>query len=263
MSSARQKRTLLATAIVNVLNSTGNQIAVRALIDGGSEDALIKESLAEKLGLFLKPELAPIVGVGGVVVQPKTNLVKVQFKSHTDPTFNMEVEAFTMKTVTGNLPSIPVEREYWPHLQGIRLADHHFDRSSPIEMLLGMEVFEAIIMDGLIPKVNDSPTAMNSRLGWLLFGKVHTKQTIPRQINCMHASRSEETLETALRSFWELEEVPALRKPTVKEQQAEDLFKKKCFKKQRWEICCSSTFRPQQGISKIRRITYSSTTLLV
>lgn len=146
----------------------------------------------------------------------------------------MEVTSSTMDKITGDLPVVPVHREDWPHLKGIKFADPHFDHPSPIEVLLGAEVYEKIIQEGIIQKKNFSPTAQNSRLGWLLFGAVKTSENYEniRKSNCLlSTSSSNAEINQTLKAFWELEEIPDVRKLTIKEQNAEDDFIKNVPKK--------------------------------
>lgn len=227
-SSTNNTRVLLATATINVLMSSGETMAIRALIDLGSEHSIIQEKLAKQLGLLQRAKSIPIIGVGDTTVQEKTSLVKVSIASRIDPNFKLQVELCTMKTITAPLPTIPIENKVWPHLQGLRLADEQYNKSLPVQMLLGAEVFEEIVLNGLIKKVQDSPTAMNSSLGWLLFGKVNAQEYKSNQINvnCMQMCIKNEQLDRTLKSFWELEEVSTIRKLTVKEQQAEDMFQR-------------------------------------
>ncbi|XP_037047939.1 uncharacterized protein LOC119082532 [Bradysia coprophila] len=217
---ATSRTALLATAIVNVETTDGKVIIARALIDEGSNGSLIKLQLARQLGILQAPQNIPIKGVGGMIVQESTSVVRFIVSSRVDTKFKVEVEAFTIKNVSADLPSTQIQRKDWPHLNGLKLADEFYDKSSSIDILLGIEVYEEIILDGIIRKIDNSPTAMNSRLGWLMFGKVKVEDVVP-QINSLHTVIHNENLNDILKSFWEMEEVPQQRKYTVKEQQAE------------------------------------------
>lgn len=226
--STKEKRVLLATATVNILMSSGQFLPVRALIDQGSEHSIMQEKLSKQLGLLQTAESIPILGIGETIAQEKTSLVKALISSRINPTFKLEVEFCTMKTITAALPTIPVEQKNWPHLQGLKLADERFYQSSPIQILLGAEVFEEIILDGIIKKVQNSPTAMNSSFGWLLFGKVNSQDHKANEIrvNCLQLGDKDQHLNSTLKAFWELEEITTIRKLNVKEQQAENIFQK-------------------------------------
>ncbi|KAJ6648127.1 hypothetical protein Bhyg_03352 [Pseudolycoriella hygida] len=223
--STNQKRVLLATAIVNIIKSSGETIPARALIDQASEQSITQTQLAKRLELLHKAESIPIIGVGQKIAQEKTSLVKAIIESRLDPTFKLEVEFCTMETITAPLPTKQIERKKWPHLKGLKLADENYHQSAPIQLLLGADVFEEIILDGIIKKIHNSPTAMNSTLGWLMLGKVEAKHHQVREIkvNCLQIGDNTK-LENTLKAFWEMEEVPTLRKLTINEQCAENIF---------------------------------------
>lgn len=214
---------LLATAIVNVTTVAGKLIPVRALIDNGSESSIIKMQLAKQLGVLQEHQNMPIIGVGDTVAQEKTTMVKIEISSCIDPTFKMEVDAYTMEKVSANLPSTNIDKKNWKHLNGLKLADKYYEKSAPIDLLLGVEVYEEILLDGIIKKINNSPTATNSTLGWLMCGNVKSQETAPK-INSFHVTTEGETLNETIKAFWQLEEIPQERKLTVKEQQAENEF---------------------------------------
>lgn len=129
------------------------------------------------MGLVRIPTFSTVKGIGDIAVKSESASVNFIIRSAVFPSFTMEVEAITLEKITGELPLVPVDKRSWPHLQGLKLADVNFDKPSTIDVLLGAEAYEKIILDGLIGKVENSPTAQNSRLGWLLFGAVKSKST--------------------------------------------------------------------------------------
>lgn len=241
------KKILLATAIIYVYTVNGEKIPAKALVDQGSENTIVSSALAKKLNLNRKPDGTQIVGIGGVEVQSEATAINLKFSSHTDSSFVMEVTSSTMDKISSDLPIIPVHREDWPHLKGIQFADPHFDRPSPIEVLLGAEVYEQIIQDGIIPKKDFSPTAQNSRLGWLLFGavKMSEKYGNLRKATCLASTSSSNTeINQTLKAFWELEEIPEVRKLTIKEQSAEDIFLKNVHQNEEGRYVVALPFDP-------------------
>lgn len=224
-TNSSDKRVLLATAIVHVQTSEGETIPVKALIDGGSENAVITNRLVVQLGLEKTRDGTTIKGIGDVEVIREETSVKFKISSHVDTSFSVEVEASTMQKIS-DLPFIPIYKKNWSHLSGIKLADPKFDSPSQVDILLGAKVYEQIILDGLIPKKEDSPTAQNSRLGWLLIGVVKSAPqiiSISDQKRCMLSSKPKQ-LDELLRAFWEVEEIAEKRKLTVKEQEAEQIY---------------------------------------
>lgn len=84
-----EKRVLLATAIVYILN--GDTIPVKALIDQGSENNVILESLIKKLHLTKTLDLSSILGVGETPVETGNSAVNIRITSCIDNTFSLEL----------------------------------------------------------------------------------------------------------------------------------------------------------------------------
>lgn len=244
-----RKIVMLATAVIEIYATSGEIFTVKALIDQGSEHAIIRSRLAKRLGLVRIPDFSTIKGIGDTVVESEPASVNFKIRSAVHSSFTIEVEAISMEKITGDLPSVPIDRKAWPHLQGLKLADLNFDKPSSIDVLLGAEVYEKIVLDGLIGKVNNSPTAQNSQLGWLLFGAVDSKYTLELNSRVCHLTRLpiKDDLDEALRKFWEIEEVPEQRKLTVKENQAEKYYDKTVFRTKEGRYTVSLPFDPAKG----------------
>lgn len=252
-SNGSEKHVLLATAIVYIHTRSGEKFPVKALIDQGSQNHLIRNSLVMKLKLNTSSDNSTILGFGDMPIIKSNSSVNFKISSHVDSSFSMEIEASSMNKITGELPFIPIHRKDWYHLKGIKLADMHFDRPSPIDLLLGAEAYEKILLDGIIRKQDDSPTAQNSRFGWLLFGLVKSE---PRFLpvadfkNCFMSTKLQQ-LDDVLRSFWEMEEIPEKRKLTIKEQQAEDIFVKNVHRNQDGRYVVALPFDPEKQSQEI------------
>lgn len=244
-----RKNVLLATAVIYVHASDGQKFVAKALVDPGSQNTIVSTSLVKTLKYLHRKINTLVVGIGDIEVPNKDTAVMLKFSSHLDSTFETEISSIIMDKITGDLPLIPIHREEWPHLKGIQFADPHFDHPSPIEVLLGMEAYEQIIMDGLIRKQNFSPTAQNTRLGWLLFGVVKKSDNYNsiRQSNSFTSasSSSNSELNATLKSFWELEEIPEVRKFTIKEQYAETNFIKNVYQQEDGRYVVALPFNPE------------------
>ncbi|GFU60121.1 integrase catalytic domain-containing protein [Trichonephila clavipes] len=113
--------------------------------------------------------------------------------------------ALIVNNVTVNLHNFVIQNSSWPHLESLQLADSKFHLSSPVEMLLGADLFPFIMLGQSIlgPK---GPCALNSKLGWLLSGVIHSNHSQkPRTVLSCHA-----TIQLAydLQKFWEIESLP-------------------------------------------------------
>lgn len=242
------KKVLLSTAVIYVHSSNEKKYIVKALVDPGSQNTIISTKLAKQLRLQQRKNDTVIVGIGDIEVPSTDTSVQLQFSSLVDQKFVSTISSSIMDKISGDTPLIPIHREEWPHLNGIKLADPHFDHPSSIDVLLGMEAYEQILLDGIIPKKNYSPTAQNSRLGWLLFGVVKISDVYNniRKSSCLMSSvASNIELNKSLKAFWELEEIPELRKHTIKEQQAEEDFLRNVHQSQDGRYVVALPFDPE------------------
>ncbi|XP_060870209.1 uncharacterized protein LOC132944717 [Metopolophium dirhodum] len=101
----------------------------------------------------------------------------------------------------------------------LALADPHFDRSAPIDMLLGADVF-ARIMDGKRVSIDDSlPVAYGSVFCWVLIGELPVQQ-----YHCNTAVSLSVSLEGLVQRFWQLEEPDEAPTTFTSDGQCESIY---------------------------------------
>ena len=178
-------------------------------MDSASSTSFASERLAQRLRLPRSRQLAQIAGIGGIS-HDSMNQTVVHFavapvwSSHKA----LQVEAFVLPKVTGELPVYPVPfHQEWGHLSGIRLADPDFGCPGNVDVLLGADVFSSVCGPP------NSPTAFETCFGWALSGAVQCSQ-----LQGLYASHhvSALSVDDTLRKFWEVEE-PAFKCPNFSE----------------------------------------------
>jgi len=104
------------------------------------------------------------------------------------------------------MPRSPVSADIKDRFSTLALADPQFNVSSPVDMLLGADVFSSIL-DGRQVKMDASlPTAFSSIFGWVLIGPlphdaVNHLHTLPVSLTT--------SIETLMDKFWSSEEPDA------------------------------------------------------
>jgi hypothetical protein len=89
----------------------------------------------------------------------------------------LTVKAWVLPTLTSDMPRQSLPQNVKDQYSNFTLADPSFHVSSPIDMLLGADLFSSIL-DGRKAKINDSlSVAFNSIFGWVLI------ESIP---HCLH-----------------------------------------------------------------------------
>jgi hypothetical protein len=70
------------------------------------------------------------------------------------------------------MPMTDIDISTWEFPSDVKLADKDFHKSAPIDILLGAEVFFEILMQGR-HDCKGLPVLQNTKLGYILSGKVH------------------------------------------------------------------------------------------
>lgn len=161
---------LLATARVRLKDRFGTWFAARALVDQGSESSIISERLAQKLKLPRAAVTVNVFGVGG----QKAGVARGQITLRLAPRLGDTLMSVTALV----LPRLAIRTGHdmgpksWPHLAGLQLADPEYCAGDPVDLLLGADVYAAILQQGLRRGKDREPIAQNTSLGWLLSGAI-------------------------------------------------------------------------------------------
>lgn len=103
-------------------------------------------------------------------------LITLQINSNTSNDNTIEsINAYIVPKLMSKLPVSTLNRNKWPHINKIRLADPQFNVPARIDMLLGAEFYAKIIRNG-IKRNQDGPTAQKTSFGWIIFGAITSNQ---------------------------------------------------------------------------------------
>ncbi|XP_026474282.1 uncharacterized protein LOC113377981 [Ctenocephalides felis] len=197
-------QTLLSTAIVRVYDSFGRSFNVRALLDSGSQINIISESLADRLNCTLNTVSNSLsVLHGHSLFSNKTATIKIFSNAST---FSRTLDFVVLKSITSNLPSADININDWNIPSHIKLADPHFYISSPIDMLIGAELFFDILQQGSIRLGSYHPILRNSKFGWIVSGNYNSVERSKEYVGLI--THSNFKLNENLVKFWNLEEIP-------------------------------------------------------
>ena len=86
------------------------------------------------------------------------------------------MHAAVVNTITTDLPTqhLPAVRKL-PFLEELDLADPQFDRPRRIDLLLGIDVYNAIMLTGALTSPDRSLQVYNSIFGWIVAGSYSVK----------------------------------------------------------------------------------------
>ncbi len=141
---------LLMTCYVKVKSPEGSVITARALLDSASSASFVTERLARALNLPRSRQKTHISGVTGITTtSPLKSVASFSIITTSPPGETIDVVAIVSPIVTCDLPLSPVSFDLsWNHLSDIPLADPDFASPGRVDILLGVEVFVAVLLDG-------------------------------------------------------------------------------------------------------------------
>lgn len=185
---------LLATTLVVFESPMGSCVQVRALLDQGSEVSCVSEAVAKLLRLSRSKVDIPVAGMGATRICCAEAKVQLRLRSSNDENFSLSFDALVLRKVTGSIPSRHLRNQDWPHLKGLPLSDPWYYQSRRIDLLLGADIYAAILQDDVRHGPAGSPVAQRSRLGCVLSGHVadqlssttSTLQPISLQVHHQH-----------------------------------------------------------------------------
>ncbi|KAJ8979042.1 hypothetical protein NQ317_010293 [Molorchus minor] len=211
---------LLSTASVEILDSRGNFHVIRVLLDSGSQANFITQTCFRKLGLTRFRLHTPIRGVCQMSSEA-TSGVTCKIKPTGSSTHSFTLDAVILPQICSNLPSSNLSAPQWKHIANLKLADNKFNISSPIDMLLGADIFSKILQEGRIVGDVNEPTAIDTLFGWVLLGKVSCQHS---SINSFFTSFDLSDLDNNIRRFWEIEDIPQKQFVSPDDIQCEQIY---------------------------------------
>lgn len=224
-SAALKTKIILATARVRIYCPQGRHVTVRALLDQGSVSTLISESLAQMLHL---PRTRLSLQISGIDNTQSTVRHAVELRlsptSTNEPTYS--VTALVVNSITRYTPTPIAKTRTWPHLNDLALADPDLFSQDPIGMIIGADLFGQLLRNGIRRGSDDEPVAQNTVLGWIISGPTTSIERRVSSSTSVHHGLIEDTLESRLRRFWELEEVPSRSHRDSAEAQCDEHFAK-------------------------------------
>ena len=121
------------------------------------------------------------------------------------PNKQFYVSAIIVSRVTCPLPVSTVSlNPSWDHLNGLQLADPSFGTPGTIDLLLGVDIFVAALLNGRRHSPPGLPTALETMFGWVLAGNAASLSSI--NLVSHHATLL--SSDDLIRKFWEVEEAP-------------------------------------------------------
>ena len=213
------KGSVLLQTVRAVATNGSRSKPVRILFDTGSQQSYVTNDLAKQLKLTpLKRETLHLNTFGNSQTKRENyELFKFNIRSMRGNE-SVELRAISFPTISSPVSSV-INVNNYPHLQELELAD--FDAKGTcndnIDILVGANFYWSIVT-GDVVRGDNSPTAISSKLGWLLSGPSTQNSTYESTISnlilageCIDNSHSQTDingdLTTTLSRLWETESI--------------------------------------------------------
>lgn len=217
--SEKNGQCLLPTVQAYAQDSSGRFQMVRALLDSASMCSFVTENCVQKLGLQRTHACLSISGLSCQKAGTTRGQVEIELYSRHDKSSPITLDALIMNKITTNLPQLSFDISSWSNLKGLSLADPTFNKSTKIDILIGVQQFYKIQCPEPIIHITSNTIAQKTQFGWVVAGysslnEIQTSlPTVTRDDN--------DDLHELLHNFWKLEEVPNTTFKTLDETFAE------------------------------------------
>lgn len=200
---------LLPTMKVKLIDKAGQEIEVKALLDCGSQVCIIKRTLVNQLGLTPMAQDSNIIGLGNtpnkvnecanILLQSTLYNVKCSIKCH------------IVDTITTNLPQNYFDFKKCNIPANVQLADNDFNKPSEIALLLGVDFYSKVIIDGVI-KLDNGLVLQNTLFGHVVTGTIKSEckinlSSVNLVSNFVMQEKTDESLENIMKNFWLSEKI--------------------------------------------------------
>lgn len=219
-------KVLLSTALVEVLDSNGSHQVLRCLLDSGSMTSFITLKAVRRLGLKPLPASVQLNGLGSM--QSSSNgALALSIRSVNKPHRSFLIDTIVLPRICDDMPVSQISPADWSHLTNLKLADPQFNSPGAIDLLLGADIFPQILLDGQIKGFNGAPDAINTVFGYVLMGKIVSKQS--SSLTSLFCNMDDmTTLNESLKRFWEIESVPQVTSNSPEDILCEKIFSDEC-----------------------------------
>lgn len=224
---------LLATALINIITSSGYKVQARALLDSGSQKSFITSNLFKKLkGIKYSSANISIGGIANSTSLAK-KIVSLVLESQING-YKTEMQFAVLEKITCQLPQAAVDISKIKIPEHIDLADPFFFKTSDIDVLISADMYYEIVLPEIIRLGDGLPVLQNTKLGWLICGRAptvyssnnaHSFSVFNRNsggVNLVCCENGQ--LNKMIIRFWQLEEFSNNKFLSAEDRACENLF---------------------------------------
>ncbi|XP_041785566.1 uncharacterized protein LOC121600845 [Anopheles merus] len=238
---------------VHVPRSASTTPNTNPLADSASQPDLMSSRFANRLGIKSGTVDITLIGAGQSAT-PVRKSMRTTVSSRTSP-YAINVEFLIVEKLIADLPAHDVSTSGWKLPPHIMFADPHFEKSAPIDIILGARHYHTFFVSGAQYKMSSNlPVLMESVFGWVVSGSASTSQ--PATSNTFHTSSvvCMVSLEESIERFWKVEELQVNDGYSPEDRKCEQFYKDTTQRDKagRYLVCLpkQADFDDKLGLSK-------------
>lgn len=203
-----------AQAQVSGENSTVS-MNVRIILDGGSQRSYVSDKVKSALNLPVEKMESMVIQAFGSASENPIDCPLVKLNIETQDGEKVNLAAYSVPLICTPVVKQTVQdaQEKYEHLANLKMADpiSGYD-DAEIDLLIGSDQYWNLVT-GCVIKGKSGPTAIHTRLGWVLSGPMEedvsqdTRATVNlvQQTHALRINTCNVNSECDLRAFWDLE----------------------------------------------------------
>ena len=158
------------------------------MIDLRSQCSFLSDALCKKLQLSTTSNTFAVSGIRGNPEKLVKGAATLELASKHDAKVRLKFSAYVEHIFSQYEPHMHRLPHSWSHLQGPPFADNFEFPLSEIDILLGVDNYPHILLDGLIKGVPVTPIAQNTIFGWALAGPTTMGSQVTTPILSSHVA---------------------------------------------------------------------------
>ncbi|XP_062704253.1 uncharacterized protein LOC109622039 [Aedes albopictus] len=195
------------TAVVQVRKDDGTFGRVRVLIDSGAQASMVTEDCVRKLGLVRRNGKVVVTGIGQQAAGTTRGVVTLHLASRFNENVVITTSAYVLGKLTSTLPSQRFNIGNMKLLENVKeMADPTFNKPGPIDVILGADVFLALLEGGQVKDESGQTVAQSTVFGWIAAGR-YDEAEVMQGNHAIVSLHTEMDLNRTLQQFWEYEEI--------------------------------------------------------
>lgn len=213
---------ILGTALVQIRDRYGVWQTARALVDSASQISVITESCSQRLGFQPTNRTLVIRGLSGVPVLDIKGFVTCTINSRFANEPKLNTNAWVLPSITCSMPRVSLPNSVKEVFAKLALADPSFHVTSPVDLLLGADLFPVIMNGRKLVLNRNLPTAFNSIFGWIIIGPVF-QSAVDWSVSLPVSLTA--SMEDLVEKFCHIEEPVAAPLPFTESDRCEEVLK--------------------------------------